>query len=265
MYIQSIELKGYKRFELNSSHFKATYTAAVQFIVGTNGSGKSSLAYQLSPLPAEKDDFSKEGLKHIVITNNGKTYKLISDFSQEHVHSFIVDGVNLNDGGTITVQKELVKKHFGYDQSIHDMIQGHKRFTQMGPSERKYWFTFLADADYDYAIGVFNKVKERLSDMQGALKLAKQRLVIESSKIITEEEFNLLRSQCEGLYSNVQFLIEHREKPMGTTQSYYDRFGKLKNQVDLITQEVYKRLRYVYKNNLTTSQALEEEIIHAIE
>jgi ABC-type hemin transport system ATPase subunit len=44
MYIQSIELKGYKRFELNSSHFKATYTAAVQFIVGTNGSGKSSLA-----------------------------------------------------------------------------------------------------------------------------------------------------------------------------------------------------------------------------
>ena len=195
MYIQSIELKGYKRFELNSSHFKATYTAAVQFIVGTNGSGKSSLAYQLSPLPAEKDDFSKEGLKHIVITNNGKTYNLISDFSKEHVHSFIVDGVNLNDGGTITVQKELVKKHFGYDQSIHDMIQGHKRFTQMGPSERKYWFTFLADADYDYAIGVFNKVKERLSDMQGALKLAKQRLVIESSKIITEEEFNLLRSQ----------------------------------------------------------------------
>ena len=258
MYIQSIELKGYKRFELNSSHFKATYTAAVQFIVGTNGSGKSSLAYQLSPLPAEKDDFSKDGLKHIVITNNGKTYNLISDFSKEHVHSFIVDGVNLNDGGTVTVQKELVKKHFGYDQTIHDMIQGHKRFTLMGPSERKYWFTFLADADYDYAISVFNKVKERLSDMQGALKLAKQRLVIESSKIITEEEFNLLRSQCEGLYSNVQFLIEHREKPMGTTQSYYDRFGKLKNQVDLITQEVYKRLRYVYKNNLTTTQALEE-------
>lgn len=259
MYIQSIELVGYKRFELNNiQHFAATYTAAVQFIVGTNGSGKSSLAYQLSPLPAEKDDFTKTGKKHIRLTNNGKQYDLISDFSEDHVHQFKVDGVNINDGGTITVQKELVKKHFGYDNTIHDMIHGHKRFTLMGPGERKYWFTFLADADYDYAIKVFQKVKDRLNDMQGALKLAKQRLVIESAKLISEEDFNRMHSECQQLYSDVQFLIEHREKPMGTTAGYFQRFDKLKTQVEVIAQEVYKRLKYAYKNNLSTVESLVE-------
>lgn len=259
MYIQSIELKGYKRVELNNIfHFTATYTAAVQFIVGTNGSGKSSLAFQLSPLPADKDDFTKDGLKHIRITNNGKQYDLISDFAQEHVHQFKVDGVNLNDGGTVTVQRELVKKHFGYDNSVHEMIHGIKPFTSMSPPERKHWFTFLADADYDYVIKVFQKVKERLNDMQGALKLAKQRLVIESSKVISEDDYKRLKDECDQLYYNVQFLIEHREKPMGSTAQFIERFNKLKDQILLLTQEVQRRWKYAYKNKLTTPEALSD-------
>lgn len=257
MYISSIELKGYNRFELNNiTHFTATYTAAVQFIIGSNGSGKSSLAYQLSPLPAEKEDFSSTGRKHVRILNNGKQYDLISDFAEEHVHQFKVDGTNLNEGGTITVQKELVKKHFGYDNAIHEMVHGLKEFTKMGPGERKHWFTFLADADFDYAIRLFDKVKERLNQMQSASKLAKQRLVIESSKVISEEEYARLKEECESLYNNVQFLIEHREKPNGTTAQYKDRFFKLKNQITLLTTEVYKRLKYAHKNHLSTPEAL---------
>lgn len=259
MYIDNIELVGYKRLELNNiNYFSATYTAAIQFIVGTNGSGKSSLVYQLSPLPAEKDDFTTTGRKIVRITHHGKKFVLTSDFSKDHVHQFNVDGEDLNDGGTITVQKELVKKYFGYDNTIHEMIHGLKKFTQMGPSERKYWFTFLADADFDYAIKVFQKIKDRLSDMQGALKLAKQRLVIESSKIITAEEYGRLEKECEDLYNNVQFLIEHREKPNGTTQSYYERFYKLQDQIKVICQEVYKRLKYAYKNKLSTAEQLIE-------
>lgn len=257
MYIQSIELRHYIRLELNNiAFFKATYAAVVQFIVGSNGAGKSSLVYQLSPLPAEKDQFKKNGYKRIVILHNGKTYDLISDLGAEHPHHFIVDGVNLNDGGTVTVQKDLVKSHFGYDNTVHEIIHGLKNFTAMSTGERKFWFTFLADADYDYAIKVFQKVKERLNDMQSALKLAKQRLVIESSKVISDEEYKRLKEETEVLYTSVQFLVDHREKPTGTTDDYLRRGRAMHEQIKVVCEEIHKRVRYANKHRLGTAEEL---------
>ena len=45
------------------------------------------LLHYLSPLPADKVDFTKNGYKEIVIEHLGNTYKLINDF-KENKHSF---------------------------------------------------------------------------------------------------------------------------------------------------------------------------------
>lgn len=83
-------------------------------ILGTNGSGKSSIIKELSPLPASSSDFIKGGYKEITIEMGGDTYVLRNSFGDKEVHTFEMNGVNLNDGRKITEQTKLAKEKFNY-------------------------------------------------------------------------------------------------------------------------------------------------------
>src|SRR5690606_18331551 len=99
MKILELELHLYKRLALNNiRYFKLELKEIVQLILGTNASGKSSILYELSPLPANHKNYHKGGKKRILISHLGKTYELISDFANGQDHYFIVDGENLNPG-----------------------------------------------------------------------------------------------------------------------------------------------------------------------
>lgn len=201
-----VELRGFKRMALNNiSRFVMRPTEKIQSILGTNGSGKTSLMAELSPMPADPKDYTKEGSKTISISHHGNNYVLKSWFSPSNKHSFklVVPGTDyeeeLNPGGTGTVQKQLIWQHFKYTDEIHDLLRGKERFTEMSPSRRREWYTKLSDANYDYALSVFAKLKESHRDTVGALKLAKKRLVTETEKIITVEEENKLREDVKKL------------------------------------------------------------------
>jgi recombinational DNA repair ATPase RecF len=103
MFVKEITLKGYNRLSnLNNFNLiKVKFTKKIQAILGTNGSGKSSFIEELSPLPAEAKNFTKDGYKEIIYLHKGKTYVLKSSFNPV-VHSFLVDDEELNPGGTIT-------------------------------------------------------------------------------------------------------------------------------------------------------------------
>ena len=146
----------------------------VTVIIGSNGSGKSSLMNLLSPLPAEKTDFAKDGYKKITIQHNGVVYTLTNDF-KENRHSFYdeTNNVELNEGGTVTVQKQLVEDYFQYTLMIHSLLTDKEKFTTMTPMKRKEWFTLLCDTDYEFAFKLLNKSKEHLRDIQGHYKKLK--------------------------------------------------------------------------------------------
>ncbi len=261
MKITKLRLVKYLRIQLNITDvFEINPSAPTQFIIGTNGSGKSSIMHELSPLPADKSFYGKGGSKEIHLTHDGSFYVLKSDFEDGQHHHFVKDGKELNEGGTVTVQRELVKQHFRYTTEIHQIVTGSKRFTQMSPNERKYWFTLLSDADYEYAISVFNRIKDRARDVNGAIKLAKKRLVIESSKLIPQEEFDVLKAQCDEYYEQVQFLIEHRQTPEYNIQ-------ELENQTVLAWEKMEQQARLLVKRvkglraNLPTQ---EDEIAQAV-
>lgn len=207
-----IELVGFKRFSLNHiERFSMTITQAVQLILGTNGSGKSSLMEQISPLPAVHSDFSKQGSKLIKISHNQHIYTLKSVFSPSQKHSFLRGDEELNEGGTVTVQRELVKRHFGITPELHDLALGNECFTNMSPSRRKEWFIRLCDTNYDYAIKVYNKLREKHRDVQGAIKLAKIRLVKESEKLIQDDEEKRMHQEAQRLHECLQELTEYRK------------------------------------------------------
>ena len=211
MRILSLELYGYRRMRLNQvKRFKITLNQMIQLILGTNGSGKSSLMEELGPLPAISNNYTKDGYKIIELSNNSHHYLLTSKFSPKQEHSFIKNGIELNEGGTITVQKELVKLELGVTGEIHELLIGAEKFHLMSPSRKREWFTELGESNYDYSLKVFGKLRERYRDTQGATKLAKKRLVIESAKLLNEEEEKQYRSEVDEIHRVMTVLLENR-------------------------------------------------------
>lgn len=211
MKILILELYLFKRLSLNGTEFiRITPNEPIQLILGTNGSGKSSLIQELTPLPANSNDFLKEGYKSITIEHHGSTYILKSTFSGPQKHSFLKDNEELNPGNTLTVQRDLVKQEFNITPDIHQLMTAQSGFHAMSPIDRRHWFTRLSDVNYDYAISIYLKLKDKSRDVTGALKLAKKRLVSETSKAISQEEQTQLQEQVDELHKFIQHLLELR-------------------------------------------------------
>ena len=211
MYIIKLILEGNKRFELNSIN-KITLTPSNRFhlILGTNGSGKSSLLNELTPWPPNPNDYHKTGCKIIHIDHNGSHYVLSSRFDPAE-HLFEKDGVQLNTGRTVTVQKELVKQEFGIDPNIHELITGQIKFSLMGPAERRSWFTKLSNTNYTFAIGVYSKLKESHRGVVESIKQFQARIVQETNKQITPEQEEVLKKEIEDIRKTIDDVI--MEKP----------------------------------------------------
>lgn len=220
MRIKSLELVRCKRFGLkNITRIVIRLQQLIQLILGTNGSGKSSLLRFLTPLPPDANDFHKDGWKFIEIEHRGNDYALKSTFDQKSPHhSFIKNGEEENPGGTIGAFLTLCMKEFGISPDIHKLLVGDDTFTTMGPTKRREWFTRLSDIRYDYALKVFGELKDRSRDTTGALRMAKKRLVEETAKIMTTEEEDRLRGEVEHTKSELRLLLS-QTSPMDTTVS----------------------------------------------
>ena len=248
MKIIELRLEGYLRMKLNHIEtFHYTPNAKTQIILGTNGSGKSSLIHELSPLPALHRNYSAGGKKVIKIEHNGSFYELSSNFEKGQTHSFIRDGVELNPGtGTYTVQLDLVQKYFGITPKIHELALGVRRFHQMSIGERREWFTLLSDSNYDYAISVYNKLKEKLRDVSGAIKIAKKKLSLETNKIFSDEDMRALEFKCQSLYDAVIVLQENRMPEEARLEDLEDERLQILSAIEDKNSQIRSLLRNIY-------------------
>lgn len=172
MRITRLELRGYHRLGLcNIDHLVYTPESNYQLILGTNGSGKSSLIFELSPLPAHHSMYTTDGLKDITIEHRGSTYRLISDFKTGK-HSFSIDGdENLNRGGTQQVQLQLVEQYFnGYNRELHAVLTDEDLFTSMDAKERRARIMALSSQDYSWPLALHKKLASMARDRVGAVK-----------------------------------------------------------------------------------------------
>lgn len=131
MIINYLILDGFKRFSLGHiERFEYRPMQKTQLILGSNGSGKSSLLGMLSPLPARSKDFKENGYKEIGISHDGSEYVLKSSYNGKH--SFIRDEEELNSGGTLNVQRQLVEDIFGLNEKLFDVLSGSVNLCGMG-------------------------------------------------------------------------------------------------------------------------------------
>jgi recombinational DNA repair ATPase RecF len=137
-------------------------------ILGTNGSGKSSLLKELSPLVFDKKHFGENGYKEVHIEHNNKMYILTQEGNK---CSFKENGVELNASANRKVQSTLVKEKLKYDIDYHKLFLGITNFTTMSPSERKEWLIRLSNVNYDYSLGYFKRLLSRDRDIRGTIKI----------------------------------------------------------------------------------------------
>lgn len=269
MKLASITLQGYRGFRLTqTTHFKYEPRNKTQVILGTNGSGKSSLIQQLSPLPADPNDFKSGGFKEVVYPNHrGKNYRLINEFSSSgNRYHFIEDGVELNPGFTLTVYRDLVRKKFGITPETKDVLTGVRKFTDMSINERRNWFTLINPTDYSYAIAYHKRLKDQIKTVSGALDRTKDHLVQESAKTLSEDDERVLSEQTAKTRRILEELLQHKTKPADGQQGgvFEARLGEVDYQLQGVTFQTREAIDYLARNNIglddIDTQASERQI-----
>jgi hypothetical protein len=207
MVINKLVLFRYKRLFLsNIETIEYTPEHTIQVILGGNGQGKSSLLYMLTPTPPDlKKEFNEGGYKIIDIEHHGRNYLLTSGGELGNKHSFVVDGIELNQGGTKTVQSELVKEHFDITVYTHSIILGTNKFTTMPANERKRMFSDISHIDYTFPIKLYNSLKQRHRDIVGGIKILQENILSYESNVVTAEEVRVYKENL----SNLSLYIEH--------------------------------------------------------
>ena len=239
MKVLKLILYKYKRLSLNQIE-KLTYIPKnnIQFIIGKNASGKSSLLRQLSPLPPDlKKDFLENGYKYIEIEHNNNKYILSSGYIPNK-HSFKVNDQELNPGGTKRVQQDLVLQHFKITEDIMSVLYNDNRLTNMGPSERKKWFSLLSTVDYTYSLSVYNKLKTRYRDIIGGIKLLQNQILQDEANLLKEDKINKYIKDKEYISKFIDHLIslyDHNTTPNviedDVLNKLCDNISKLNNEL----------------------------------
>ncbi len=211
MKILLLQLVNNHRLSLNQLN-NITYKPdkRIQLILGTNGSGKSSILEELSPIPADlNSDYLEDGFKLIHIQHLGNFYKLKS-IKNINKHSFIKNDTEMNSGGTRRVQLQLVKEEFNFTPFIHEVILGKKSLSNMTIAERKSWLTLIGDVDYDYVMSVFKDLSKRQRDIVGALKIANNKLTKEKENTLSDADKNMLQKERKEIIRLIEDSISRK-------------------------------------------------------
>ena len=263
MFINELEIRGNTRLMIRGTTFmKLTLTEIHQLILGTNGCGKSTLIQELSPMPPSGNDYIKNGYKSIVISHNNTEYTLKSTFSvRAGKHSLINNktGEELNEGGTQSVQKSLIKDIFNYDQELHDVLTDQVKFTNMSIPTRREWLTRISGTNLDFAINLFNKLKRLQRDEEAVVKHLTSRLNKESDDMPSVEDLNALQTRFDNLDNKIKEFYKHRVTT--DTLPPFRMFEIVKGYIDDATKHSQDILRADFSyhdKNITNIDQLHE-------
>lgn len=260
--ITKLILKGYNRFFLNNiEEIEYTPKSIVQLILGSNGSGKSSLLKELNPLPINKHEFKEDGYKIIHIEKDNKKYVIYSDKSK---NSFKVNDEELNPGGTKKVQLNLIESHFNLNIKSNNVLLGISKLTSMSTNERKDWLRQMSTVDYSYSIFLYNELKQKLRDTTGFIKIINNELTQDTSMLIKDEEVILIKNEITLL----KMFIEELSLGYNTVEDFkfniipdYEKLNSFKKLKD---KNIYKYDVEIVKTKIisleTTLKDLEVEI-----
>lgn len=256
MKIISVKIHGLKRFMLNGIK-TVTYEPEkkLQVIVGTNGSGKSSLLNELTPLPPNRKDYHNGGFKIIRIEHFGTYFELTFTINPTPKFQFICDGESLNPGQTRQVQLKLVKDCFHITPQIHDIFTGKELFTRMALGKRREWFSLLDTNDLDFALSLYKKIKERQRDAAAIVRSDEIKLNNEKNKLINADRERILQQEIEELRKESLLLNQQKSRVEKSYPELNNLHTRLKDKLEISLSKLEQ-----VKKTLKISQVEEDSI-----
>ena len=246
MLLKEMKLKNYKRLYVTSiKEVEYKPEKPIQIILGLNGSGKSSLLKEVIPnVDNVKDEYDVDGYKEIHIEHRGNDYILKYD-RNTNKHSFLKNGKELNDGGLLKIQKQLIEDEFNLTKEINEILLSTNSFTTMSVGERKKWFTnILSDIDYSYAMSVYNKSKDRIKELQSFIKLLKSKMLDLSEYLNKPDDYlDSIKSNIRLLENYIAKLLEYK-KPY-TETNYEEYLKKLGLLIETLETQLAKISTYM--------------------
>lgn len=215
--ILSIELVDFIPLSSNGRrYFKWEMTDGVHVLLGTNGSGKTSIVNECVPCATDPSLYRNTGSKKTIYEHEHKIYTVGFNASTGK-HTLTVTDENgeekeLNEGGTKNVQQQLIETIFKITPFIRQLITGEIKFSELGPQKRREIFTAMSPVSFDYGLEFYGKAKNMLSECSGALKRNKHQLVTELAKVMNEQEYEALVAKNKSLHHEFSILMNERSR-----------------------------------------------------
>lgn len=246
MYITLFRLTKYRRLMMsNIQSFEWTPTKNLLIMIGSNGSGKSSIMDELSPLPSRHTNFEKEGTKEFHCTHNGSRYVLLSKYGHgTGSHSFIRDNIELNTGNTYKVQEDLCYQEFGITKELHDICTGRIKFTQLSTAKRRDILTRMSVVDLDETFDLFNRLKTEHRSQKGVVDTITRRLVNDNGDVPSDAEMSLMKRETEAMHTRLNRLFQEKGQ---TKHKEFNSLDQAEHELNVIVNKAKAVLyRYPY-------------------
>lgn len=257
MYFESHESKNCNRFIIGGGYkeVKITPTAKTQAVLGTNGSGKSSLLkIGWCPLPPDPSDYDKPGSWATVVLHHGKRFQLSAKFEDKNSYSFILDGVELNLARNITTQLQLTKEHLDYDRELHELLTGEIIFTKMTANERRDWIARLSMVDFGFAFRKYNEYKKEKNASTIIAKHMQGRLNEEREKLLAPEDMAAMRARVAELRETLDMLVREPKSGAKAVNEH-----ELADEFNAVIHDIKSILRTEYPPVSDCEQSFEEQ------
>lgn len=175
MFITAISLGDFKRLQfaqIKELHIDTSHSSS-QLILGTNGSGKSSVLRELFPTTPTKSGFSTDGFKTLSLNHRGLDYELT--YQPRDGHQFFRDGIQLNTSMTNDVQRALINEHLGVSPEIQNILTCSFNICDTVPSVRKKILMSLNPVDVSLFIDEYQNVRKKTLSLSNNLDRLYQR------------------------------------------------------------------------------------------
>ena len=273
MKFKRLYLKGFKylMFVGNVKELDVTDMTQIVMLSGDNGKGKSSVMRELSPYPATRTDYEKNGMKIIEIQHGKDYFVLTSDFSKTGAHSFLINGEEMNISGTTDVQIDLVQQYFdGFTPLIEKLCAGQCNMSQLSRPERNKVFMATYPSSMLFILEKYKALMTKIRACGNQIKLMNERKLklkesfMDDSTLQHHNEVRKLMNEAINAIDQDVLILRQQIKPIEEMELFSKEFDftieDVINKSRNICKEMYKLLNenveFVKPNQLNATLAV---------